>query len=62
MAFFENHILRFYASELKDFKSRRISHFKKNLVDLAEFELKHARVSLISPYEILYSTWCVAVA
>jgi len=31
--------------ELMDFKTRRISHFKKNLVDLAELELKHARVS-----------------
>jgi len=28
-----------------DFKTRRINHFKKNLVDLAELELKHARVS-----------------
>ena len=31
--------------ELMDFKTRRINHFKKNLVDLAELELKHARVS-----------------
>lgn len=29
--------------ELTDFKSRRINHFKKNLVDLAELELKHAK-------------------
>jgi len=29
-----------------DFKTRRINHFKKNLVDLAELELKHARVSI----------------
>jgi len=33
--------------ELMDFKTRRISHFKKNLVELAELELKHARVSMI---------------
>ena len=34
--------------ELMDFKTRRINHFKKNLVDLAELELKHARVSISS--------------
>jgi len=32
--------------ELADLKSRRITHFKKNLVDLAEFELKHARAQV----------------
>jgi sorting nexin-5/6/32 len=30
--------------ELVNFKKRRIQHFKKNLVDLSELELKHARV------------------
>ena len=38
-------ILLLILVELQDFKTRRISHFKKNLVDLAELELKHARVS-----------------
>lgn len=33
-------------NELMDFKTRRISHFKKNLVDLAELELKHARAQV----------------
>jgi len=33
-------------SELTDFKSRRITHFRKNLVDLAELELKHARAQV----------------
>jgi sorting nexin-5/6/32 len=33
-------------NELMDFKTRRISHFKKNLIDLAEFELKHARAQV----------------
>ncbi|XP_006129753.1 sorting nexin-32 isoform X1 [Pelodiscus sinensis] len=31
--------------ELTDFKSRRISAFRKNLVELAELELKHAKAS-----------------
>ena len=30
--------------ELMDFKSRRVSSFRKNLVELAELELKHAKV------------------
>ncbi|XP_019500812.1 PREDICTED: sorting nexin-32 isoform X6 [Hipposideros armiger] len=34
--------------ELMDFKSRRVSSFRKNLVELAELELKHAKVSLPS--------------
>ena len=34
-----------YFVELADFKTRRIAHFRKNMVDLAELELKHARVS-----------------
>jgi sorting nexin-5/6/32 len=33
-------------NELVDFKTRRIAHFKKNLVDLAEFELKHAKAQV----------------
>ncbi|GAB6026925.1 Sorting nexin-6 [Chamberlinius hualienensis] len=32
--------------ELLDFKSRRLTAFRKNLVDLAELELKHAKASL----------------
>lgn len=35
-----------YLSELDDFKKRRIKHFKKNLADLAEMEIKHAKVFL----------------
>lgn len=31
--------------ELMDFKSRRVISFRKNLVELAELELKHAKVS-----------------
>jgi len=27
-----------------DFKTRRVAAFRKNLVDLAELELKHAKV------------------
>nr|XP_038950757.1 sorting nexin-32 isoform X4 [Rattus norvegicus] len=30
--------------ELMDFQSRRVSSFRKNLIELAELELKHARV------------------
>lgn len=30
--------------ELIDFKTRRVSAFRKNLVELAELELKHAKV------------------
>ncbi|ELT93904.1 hypothetical protein CAPTEDRAFT_183253, partial [Capitella teleta] len=32
--------------ELTDFKGRRISHFRKNMVDLAELELKHAKAQV----------------
>lgn len=32
--------------ELSDFKSRRISYFKKNMVDLAELEIKHAKAQV----------------
>lgn len=31
--------------ELMDFKARRVSSFRKNLIELAELELKHAKVS-----------------
>ena len=31
-------------SELVDFKTRRVAAFRKNLVELAELELKHAKV------------------
>merc|ERR1711976_490669 len=32
--------------ELTDFKGRRIGHFRKNMVDLAELELKHSRAQV----------------
>lgn len=32
-------------TELIDFKTRRVAAFRKNLVELAELELKHAKVS-----------------
>lgn len=31
--------------ELISFKSRRITDFRKNLIDLAELEIKHAKVN-----------------
>lgn len=31
-------------SELIDFKARRVSTFNKNLLELAEWEIKHAQV------------------
>lgn len=31
--------------ELIDFKARRIADFRKNLVDLAELEIKHGKVN-----------------
>ena len=33
-------------TELIDFKTRRVAAFRKNLVELAELELKHAKVSV----------------
>ncbi|XP_031245174.1 sorting nexin-32 isoform X1 [Mastomys coucha] len=33
--------------ELMDFKSRRVSSFRKNLIELAELELKHAKASTL---------------
>lgn len=35
----------FLLLELTDFKTRRIAAFKKNLVELTELEIKHAKVS-----------------
>ena len=32
-------------TELKDLKKRRVAAFKKNLEDLVDLELKHAKVS-----------------
>lgn len=37
-------ILVFPFTELIDFKTRRVAAFRKNLVELAELELKHAKV------------------
>lgn len=31
--------------ELMDFKTRRVAAFKKNLIELTELEIKHAKVS-----------------
>lgn len=33
--------------ELIDFKARRVSTFNKNLLELAEWEIKHAQVNFI---------------
>lgn len=33
--------------ELIDFKTRRVAAFRKNLVELAELELKHAKVIMV---------------
>lgn len=37
-------IFMFLFTELIDFKTRRVAAFRKNLVELAELELKHAKV------------------
>ncbi|CAB0044497.1 unnamed protein product [Trichogramma brassicae] len=34
--------------ELVDFKQRRVTAFRKNLIDLSEFEIKHAKVNLVN--------------
>lgn len=34
--------------ELLDFKTRRVAAFKKNLIELTELEIKHAKVSVVS--------------
>lgn len=39
--------------ELIDFKTRRVAAFRKNLVELAELELKHAKVTF--PFTLLAS-------
>lgn len=36
-----------FSIELIDFKTRRVAAFRKNLVELAELELKHAKVIVI---------------
>jgi len=33
-------------TELKDFRTRRISHFRKNMSELAELEIKHAKAQM----------------
>lgn len=37
-------LLNLTLPELRDFKGRRVAAFKKNLIELAELELKHAKV------------------
>lgn len=34
-----------YPSELTSFKGRRVVAFRKNLIEMAELEIKHAKVS-----------------
>lgn len=41
--------LCFSHTELVDFKTRRVAAFRKNLVELAELELKHAKVTTPPP-------------
>lgn len=38
----------FLFTELIDFKTRRVAAFRKNLVELAELELKHAKVASLN--------------
>lgn len=41
--------------ELIDFKARRIADFRKNLIELAELEIKHAKVSHIkTKFKVIY--------
>jgi len=37
-------------SELLDFKTRRVAAFKKNLIELTELEIKHAKVNFLISY------------
>lgn len=48
-------MFRVLSSELIDFKTRRVAAFRKNLVELAELELKHAKV-IISRREVPFLT------
>jgi len=41
--------------ELLDFKTRRVAAFKKNLIELTELEIKHAKVSVM----LIFSMSCV---
>ncbi|KJH53649.1 hypothetical protein DICVIV_00077 [Dictyocaulus viviparus] len=36
-------------TELKDLKKRRVLAFKRNLADLADLEIKHAKVCIFKP-------------
>lgn len=40
--------------ELMDFKTRRVAAFKKNLIELTELEIKHAKVSAMLLFFELY--------
>ncbi|XP_074640228.1 sorting nexin-6-like [Tubulanus polymorphus] len=40
------HISETARQELQDFKARRIQHFKKNMADLVELELRHAKAQV----------------
>ena len=46
-------------SELTDFKARRIQHFRKNMIDLVELELKHARVSSCYSHFKILPHFCI---
>lgn len=40
-------IFTIFFLELLDFKTRRVAAFKKNLIELTELEIKHAKVSVM---------------
>uniref|UniRef100_A0A0K0CYW0 Vps5 domain-containing protein n=1 Tax=Angiostrongylus cantonensis TaxID=6313 RepID=A0A0K0CYW0_ANGCA len=42
-------------TELKDLKKRRVLAFKKNLADLADLEIKHAKL-LLDDFDCLYES------
>jgi len=43
-------IVLIISSELLDFKTRRVAAFKKNLIELTELEIKHAKVNFLISY------------
>lgn len=55
--FYYKHTILF--SELIDFKARRVSTFNKNLLELAELEIRHAQVLIIiNKIYLVYFSLC----
>lgn len=46
--------------ELQNFKTRRVAAFKKNLIDLTDFEIKHAKVTILYYWKNIFLVFVIS--